>query len=229
MTKINKKILVVVAHPDDEVLGCGGTILKYINEGYKIDLITLTDGVSSRNLEKQKNTIEKRIRLEALLKSSKILGIKNILNLDFPDNKLDSVPILDIIQPIEKKIIKFKPGKIITHFDNDLNKDHNIVSKAIQTICRPIAPFKINEILFFEVLSSTEWHLNKKNSFVPNKFIDIAKTINKKICAFKCYKREIQKFPHSRSIEGIKTIAKYRGMMSGLKYSEAFIIHRMID
>ena len=229
MKKTNKKILVVVAHPDDEVLGCGGTILKYIDEGYKVDLITLTDGVSSRSIKKQNNNIEKKRRLEALLKSSKILGIKNILNLDFPDNKLDSVPILDIIQPIEKKIIKFKPCKIITHFDNDLNKDHNIVSKAIQTICRPITAFNINEILFFEVLSSTEWHLNKKNSFVPNKFVDITKTIHKKISAFKSYKREIQKFPHSRSIEGIKTIAKYRGMMSGLKYAEAFIIHRIID
>lgn len=229
MKRVNKKILIVVAHPDDEVLGCAGTIINYIKKGFKVDLITLTDGIGAREIKKNKLSIEKKRRINALMKSSKILGINNILNFDFPDNKLDSIPLLEIIKPIEKKIIEFKPSIIFTHFDNDLNKDHNIVSKAIQTICRPNLPFQINEILFFEILSSTEWHLNKRKNFIPNKFVDITKTIDKKISALKCYKNELKKFPHSRSIEGVKIIAKYRGMISGLKFAEAFIIHRIIN
>ena len=174
--------------------------------------------------------LKRKKGLKNLYKSSQILGIKNILNFRFfPDNKLDSVPLLDIIKPLEKKILEYKPSIIFTHFDHDLNKDHNIVSKAVQTICRPILNFKVNEILFFEILSSTEWNLNKKNNFIPNKFIDINDSLTNKISAFKCYKSEFKKFPHSRSIEGVKTIAKFRGMMSGCKYAEAFIIHRMID
>ena len=225
--KKNETILVIVAHPDDEVLGCGGTIIKYRNEGKKIFLLTMTDGVSSR--EKMDNTDSKN-RKKACQQAAKIMGITKIFFNNLYDNELDIISNLKLTKIIEKVIKKVKPNTVITHYNNDLNIDHRKVSNAAITACRPKINNKVNKILFFEVLSSTEWNINskKKNHFLPNWYEDISKTFKKKMRALECYKTELRKFPHSRSKKGVKILSQYRGMASGYKNAEAFILGRKI-
>lgn len=224
------KILIISAHPDDEVLGCGGTIAKHSAKKDRIEQLFVSDGETARSNLYEKNRISKiNKRLKAAKKAASILGVKKTFSLGFPDNKLDSLPILSIVKEIEKKIRYFKPSIIFTHSDLDLNIDHQIVSRAVMTACRPLKNNKVKEIYFFEVLSSTEWTHKSNKLFKANCFVDISDTLKIKLKAFKCYKNEIRKYPHPRSVEGIKILSQYRGLMSGLKNAEAFFLKRKIN
>ena len=220
----NKKILIVAAHPDDEILGCGGTIIKY-KKFSEIEVIFMTDGVSSRG-KKKSNALKRK---KEALNLINFLKLKKPTFLNFPDNKLDSVPMLNIVKKIEKKINSFKPNVIITHFSHCLNIDHKKTFEAVMTACRPIKKTNIKTILSFEILSSTEWTQNYNNSFKPNFFIDLSSVIKEKIKAIKFYKSEIKKFPHSRSLQGLDKLAKFRGISCGKKYAEAFYLVRHIE
>tara|TARA_B100000686_G_C16594727_1_gene865334 strand:+ start:277 stop:963 length:687 start_codon:yes stop_codon:yes gene_type:complete len=223
-----KNILVVASHPDDEVLGCGGTLYNLKKKGAKISALFLSDGESSRKHPK----IDRLIldRKKQAIKAGKILGIKKIVFGNFPDNSMDTVPILKIIQFIEKQIKIIKPDSVFTHFESDLNVDHQITSKAVITACRPIKNHSVKSILFFEILSSSEWNISQKNkSFKPNYFVDIKKSIKFKLQALKHYKREMRKWPHPRSIEGVKLLSKTRGSSVGLSNAEAFILGRHVE
>ena len=223
-----KNVLVVASHPDDEVLGCGGTLYKLKKKGVKISGLFLSDGESARKHPKINKLILER--KNQAIKAGKILGIKNICFGNFPDNSMDSVPILNIIQFIEKQIKIVKPDTIFTHFESDLNVDHQITSKAVITACRPIKNQTVKSILFFEILSSSEWNISIKNkSFKPNYFVDISKSIKFKLKALKHYKREMRKWPHPRSIEGVKLLSKTRGSSVGLPHAEAFILGRHVE
>lgn len=227
MIKKNKTILVLAAHPDDEVLGCGGSIAKFVKEKFKVYAVYFTDGVSARINSglKDKNKSQERKRNSQL--AAKVLGIKNCFFLSYPDNQLDKIPLLEIIKKIEFLIKKIKPSMLITHCDDELNIDHQIVHKAAITASRPKPNCLINKILLFETLSSSEWKFsNKKKTFNPNYFIDVGKFIEKKLKAIKCYKKELCKWPHPRSIKGIKNLAMYRGQTVGIKYAEAFYLLR---
>ena len=222
----NKKILVVAAHPDDELLGCGGSLAKLSKKKCQIFALFFTDGVSSR--DKIKNN-EDNQRKRNSLKSLKILGVKHSKFLSYPDNALDKIPLIKITKEIEYIIKKFKPHTIFTHSNVDLNIDHEIISRAVVTATRPKPNFCVKNILLFETLSSTEWNFNfKKKSFNPNYFIDITKTISTKIKAAKEYKKEISSWPHPRSLNGIKNLAKYRGQSVGVKFAEAFYLLRQV-
>tara|TARA_B100001123_G_scaffold421177_1_gene528441 strand:- start:480 stop:1166 length:687 start_codon:yes stop_codon:yes gene_type:complete len=223
-----KNVLVVASHPDDEILGCGGTLYNLKKKGAKISGLFLSDGESSRKHPK----IHKLIlnRKKQAIKAGKVIGIKKIIFGNFPDNSMDSVPILKIIQFIEKQIKIIKPDVVFTHFESDLNVDHQITSKAVVTACRPIKNQTVKSILFFEILSSSEWNISIKNkSFKPNYFVDITKSINFKLKALKHYKREMRKWPHPRSIEGVKLLSKTRGSTVGLSHAEAFILGRHVE
>ena len=220
----NKKILIVAAHPDDEILGCGGTIFK-LKKNNKIKIIFLTNGVSARSKD-QKKIFARKHECEKLFK---FLKIGKPIFFDFPDNQLDNFPLLKIIKKIEKILKTFKPEIVFTHFEDCLNIDHQTAFKATLTACRPLKKISVKKILSFEVLSSTEWTASKKKSFHPNFYINIDNEIKKKIEALKFYKSELKKYPHSRSVEGIKTLAKFRGISSGNKYAEAFILVRNIE
>jgi len=223
-----KNILVVASHPDDEVLGCGGTLYNLKKKGAKISVLFLSDGESSRKHPKIKQLILDRKK--QALKAGKILGIKNITFGDFPDNSMDTIPMLKVIKFIEKKIKEVKPDVIFTHFESDLNIDHQITSKAVITACRPIKNQTVKSVIFFEVLSSSEWNISIKNkSFKPNYFVDISKSLKFKLKALKLYKREMRKWPHPRSIQGVKLLSKTRGSSVGLSNAEAFILGRHID
>ena len=223
-----KNILIIASHPDDEVLGCGGTLYNLKKNGAKISALFLSDGESSRNHPK----IHKLIldRKKQAIKAGRIIGIKKIIFGDFPDNSMDSVPILKIIQFIEKQIKIIKPDAIFTHFESDLNIDHQITSKAAITACRPIKNQTVKSILFFEILSSSEWNISIKNkNFKPNYFVDISKSLKFKLKALKCYRREIKKWPHPRSIEGVKLLSKTRGSSVGISNAEAFVLGRHVE
>lgn len=221
-----KKIFVVAAHPDDEVLGCGGSIAKFSKAGIKVTVAFLTDGESSRGkLKNYDNLILKR--RQNAKKALNILGCNSIEFLDYPDNRLDSIDLLDIVKEIEKLIDKFKPQIIFTHYMHDLNIDHQIAHKAVITASRPQPNHIVNELIFFEIPSSTEWNLNK--SFMPNYFVDISNTLSNKIKALKYYQKEMRPYPHPRSIKSIKNLSYYRGTTIGCKSAEAFIIGRKIE
>lgn len=222
------KILIVVAHPDDEVLGCGGTITRLNKEGYELYTLILGEGITSRDDKRSK---EKRGREIANLKeqakkANELIGVKKVFFHDFPDNRFDTVPFLDIVKVIEKIKNQIKPEIIFTHYEKDLNIDHQITYKAVITATRPISEETVKEIYSFEILSSTEW--SYPLSFSPDMFFDISETINIKIKALEKYKTELKKYPHPRSLEGVKLIAKNRGMEVGLNYAEAFKCVRII-
>ena len=220
-----KNLIVFAAHPDDELLGCGGTIKKY-SKRFNIIVVFFTHGVTARNKLNKNSDINKL--KNNCIESNKILGTKKIIFLNFKDNKLDSYPRLDIIKKIEAIVSKYKPEQIFTHFFEDLNIDHEIVSKSVITACRPLKKNKfLKKIYFLEVLSSSEW--SPKRTFQPNFYSDISKSINYKLKAMRKYKTEIQKSPQPRSIQSIKALAKSRGSEVSLNYAEAFYQFREIN
>ena len=226
---INMKILIIAAHPDDEVLGCGGTIAR-LSLNNDLYILILGEGITSRNIpEEQKKEEVKQLRRDAE-SANKVLGVKKVFFEAFPDNRFDTIPLLDIIKTIESHIQKIKPEIIYTHHYGDLNIDHQITHKAVLTATRPIGDYPVKKILIFETLSSTEWNKQTQdNIFMPNIYTDISKTIDKKLEAMQCYKSEICEYPHPRSLEGIRILAQRRGLEVGLKFAEAFCLIREIQ
>jgi len=221
----SKKVLIVAAHSDDEVLGCGGTIAKHTEYGDKVYVVFMTNGVGSR-YDTSKKDIDQRD--QAAKKASKTLGVSSTKLFDFPDNKMDTVPLLDIVQSIEAVINEFKPDIIYTHHIGDLNIDHQITHNAVMTACRPQPGFCVKEIYTFEVPSSTEWQTPKYFPFAPNMFVDIGKQIEIKKAALAFYGDEMRLPPHSRSIQNILRINAYRGNSMGVDYAEAFVVNRIL-
>jgi len=226
---IRKSILVISAHPDDEILGCGGTIARLVREGYDAYTLILGEGATSRdverNVEKRKNEI---CDLKKQAKdANKILGVKDVFFFDLPDNRFDTVPLLDIVKKVEGIKNRIKPDIIFTHYKNDLNIDHQIVYKAVLTATRPLEGETVKKIFSFEIPSSTEW--NYPLSFSPDMFYDIVDTIDLKMEALKAYIYELREYPHPRSLKGVQIINQFYGMRVGLKYAEAFKLVRSIN
>jgi len=215
-------LLIVAAHPDDEVLGCFGAVSKLIKEGYEAYTLILSQGKTSRG-EGDKEIV---ILKEEIQKANDVIGIKKIFLEDLPDNSFDSVPLLTIIKKISKVIEEIKPEIIFTHYANDLNIDHKLTYQALITATRPMQECVVKEIYSFEILSSTEW--NYPLSFSPDIYFDITDTLKNKIKAMNCYKSELRDFPHPRSLKGIELNANYWGMRVGKKAIEAFKVVRVI-
>jgi N-acetylglucosamine malate deacetylase 1 len=221
-----KKILVVSAHPDDEVLGCGGTIARHVKEGSQVYLIILGEGITSRFSKREKglgSSALKTLRTH-ISDASKLLGIKRTYTFDLPDNRFDSIDLLDIVKVIENVMNELKPDIIYTHHRNDLNIDHRIAFDATLTACRPIEGASVKEIYSYEVPSSTEW--NYPCVFQPNVYIDVSKTIKNKTAAMRAYKSEIRKWPHPRSEKAIIALSQKRGYEIGFDNAEAFELIR---
>lgn len=221
---MKNNILVVAAHPDDEILGVGGTIIKHVKNGDQVNILILGDGETSRDV----GDIEARARQAKL--AGKMLGAKNIILKTLPDNKFDSIPLLQITKEVEAVVQKFKPNIVYTHFAQDLNIDHRLTFQAVLTACRPQPGFCVKKILTFETLSSTEWQTKKKSTiFLPTEYHNITGLVDKKIAALSVYKKELRKYPHPRSTNGVKILAQYRGLEVGYKYAEAFEVVRSLD
>ena len=228
MPKKKETILICVAHRDDETLGCGGAIQKHIKDKDQVFCLSMTDGVSSRSSKNIKS--KKKKRLSNSMVASKILGFKWIdIIKDFPDNKMDKVPLLEIVKVIENIKKKINPTIIYTHNPTDLNIDHRIVTDAVMTAFRPLANEKWKKIIAFEIPSATDYSYYRENKFfVPNYILNIEKFWEKKKLALKSYRSEIKKYPNSRSIKGIYNLAKIRGVQNGIKLAEAFKILKEI-
>lgn len=221
-------ILVVAAHADDEVLGCGGTIAKYIKQGATVSVAILADGISSRSKDTFELNEQIKSRKNAALEANEILGVDHVSFGQFPDNRMDSVDLLDIVKYIEQLIEEYRPDAILTHHSNCLNIDHRIVSQAVITACRPQPNCLVKSILFFEIPSSTEWQINTFGIFSPNLFEDISDFMTKKIDALSAYSEEMREWPHPRSIDGVTHLAKWRGASVGVDAAEAFIVGRIL-
>ncbi len=220
-----KKILIIAPHADDEILGCGATISKYIEKSYEVMVLIMTNANLGNPKIFSKNLI-KQIRAECL-DANNSLGVSNIKFYDFPALKLNTSHISEIASVINKSILKFKPNKVFIPNINDIHSDHKIIHEASLVAVRPINTFQVDEVLSYETLSETEWG---DIPFSPNKYEVLKKKhISDKLRAFKKYKSQIKKNFHPRSIEGIKILSKLRGSNISAENAEAFKIIRKID
>jgi LmbE family N-acetylglucosaminyl deacetylase len=224
---MSSKILVVAAHPDDEILGCGGTIARLAKNGSKVHTLILGEGAASR-YEKDEQGAKKQIEdlKKQAHKANQIIGVKEVHIYNFPDNKFDTGPLLNLVKVIEQVKAKVRPNIIFTHYEKDLNIDHQITYKAVITAARPLPDETVKEIYAFEVLSSTEW--GYPLSFSPDVFFNISETLDIKMKALGEYKAELREFPHPRSLEAAELNAKTWGMKVGVKFAEAFKCVRCI-
>lgn len=226
----NKVILVVAAHPDDEVLGCGGTIARLASEGHDVYVAILGEGITSRydKCEQADPALTEELR-NRTRQVSRLLGIKELFLYDLPDNRFDTVPLLDIVKVIERLTDRLQPQIVYTHHCGDLNIDHAITHRAVMTSTRPIVNHPVKDIYAFEVPSSTEWSFGQfKPAFQPNVFMDIGTLLETKIQALQIYESESRLFPHPRSSQALRAIAERWGSCIGRPAAEVFQLIRRI-
>ena len=234
-------ILVIAAHPDDEVLGMGGTIKKYTKNKHNVKIVIMATGIFARRSPNYTNSTRYEINKNATKtmeenlislrddakKAARIMGVNDIEFMDFPDNEMDKVSNLEVTKKIESIIEQFKPSTVFTHSQYDVNVDHRILYDATITATRPTSNCVVKKVISFEVPSSTEWYFPSR--FSPNLFVDIHKELNVKIKALMAYKNEMRSFPHPRSAKAIDVIAKRWGTVSGFNAAEAFCLIRHIS
>lgn len=212
---MTKTIAIIAAHPDDEVLGCGGTIAKATIDGIKVLPIIACEGFSVRH----SNSEDENLYKKQLLNSCKILKTEDPILLNYPDQQLDQISILEITQKLENILENFKPSIVFIHDKTDLNQDHKQLTHASLVASRPTFSF-IDAVYMFNTPSSTEWGFPR--DFKPDRWVDISSTLEVKIKAFECYKTEIKSFPHPRSTECLISHAKYWGSHQLINYAEVF-------
>ena len=225
---IREKVLFIAAHPDDEVLGAGGTIAKYADNGADVRLLIMTDGVSSQYRKEPR--IQEIMENEKLFtrRSAGILGISEVIFAGLPDMKLDREEHIRINEAIENVIGDFQPDTVFTHFYGDVNIDHQRVFQSTLVACRPFPGSPVRELYSYSVPSSTEWNVqNAGRAFMPNVYVDIDGVYaEKKYAAMGCYPAELREYPHPRSIEALKILDRANGIRVGMKAAECFMLHR---
>ena len=226
--------MVVVAHPDDEVLGLGGTIHRLVSQyGCQVRVVILGEGITSRADERNTESWKKEMAIhrENIAKATTIIGYESTGIYDFPDNRFDSVALLDIIKIIEKEKDSFQPEVIFTHHGGDVNIDHQRTFQSVITACRPMEHETVNTILTFETMSGTEWRASTDpNHFIPNLFVSISEEdLKAKTDAMENYEFERRDYPHPRSPEALKIRAQMWGVANGVPLAEAFGLVRMIQ
>ena len=220
------RVLTVAAHPDDETLGAGATMAKLAAMGHEVWVCILADGVTSRHgyVELQK---------ECAKRAADVLGVSNVVFCELPDQRLDALPLLDVITPIERCIGEFHPDVVFTHFSQDANQDHRVVFQATLVAARPLAGLSVQRLLCYETPSSTEWAPPFPGSvFSPNVFVEVAGTLPRKLDALREYERthsnEMRPYPHPRSYEAIEAYAKRHGAAAGVRAAEPFMLVRQV-
>lgn len=228
----NKRIMVVVAHPDDELLGCGATMNKLINEyNCSIRTVILGEGITSRSEKREPESWSDELSLHKknIHTAAKCIGYSSVGIFDLPDNRFDTIALLDIIKLIEKEKKDFQPEIIFTHHGGDLNIDHQRTFEAVMTATRPLQNEIVNTLITFETPSGTEWRASSDpRHFIPNLFIEVSEeNLNAKIKGMEAYEFEKRDYPHPRSPEALKILAQRYGVMMGGNFYEAFQIIRM--
>lgn len=224
-----KKILVVAAHPDDEILGVGATVAKHAAQGDEVYALILGEGQTSRGEHREDISADVVKELhQNTLESAEKVGYKEVYFADFSDNRFDQVDLLDVVKAVEHKIKEIQPEIIYTHYSGDLNIDHQYTARAVLTATRPIGDYPVKEIYAFETLSSTEWNFDysAQPAFCPNVYVDITQFYANKEAAMKCYVSELCEYPHPRSLEGMDVLSRTRGIAAGMNRAEAFMLIR---
>jgi LmbE family N-acetylglucosaminyl deacetylase len=226
-----QNVLVIAAHPDDEVLGCGGTMARYASEGHAIHVAILGEGISSRHRRRDEASSDALTDLQADANAAgAALGVRSVVFGGLPDNRFDQLALLDVVKQVEGLIEATRPDVIFTHHPGDLNIDHGITFRAVLTATRPGAsPVDVPDVYTFEVPSSTEWAFQRiAPVFRPNVFVDIAPWLESKIAAMQCYGSERREAPHPRSPEVLRATAVRWGATAGLQAAEAFELIRSV-
>jgi LmbE family N-acetylglucosaminyl deacetylase len=223
-------VLVVAAHPDDELLGCGGTAARLSGEGHSVYIAILGEGITSRHRQRESADPSK---LKALHSASQhvasLIGAKELSLHGLPDNRFDSLNLLEVVKIIEELIERWRPAIIYTHHGGDLNIDHQVVSRAVVTASRPVEGHPVRELYMFEIPSSTEWAFQQCSPvFKPNVFVDISTTLSLKLEGMRQYDSEARSFPHPRSSQALTAIAQRWGSVAGCQAAEAFELVRLI-
>ncbi len=224
-----QRVLVIAAHADDEILGCGGTMARHAQTGAEVAALFMTNGVGSRDSVGQEE-IDRRNH--AMRSALSLVGVTKCVAFDFPDNGLDRVSLLEVVKSIEGFVSDWgMPDIVYTHHPGDLNVDHQLSHRAALTCFRPQPNTQGNvcEILSFEVLSSTGWYgISAAEAFRPNYFVDVTDTLDSKLRALRAYNEEMRQWPHARSLKSAEHLARTRGSMMGLEAAEAFVVERII-
>jgi N-acetylglucosamine malate deacetylase 1 len=231
MIETKAPTLIVAAHPDDEALGCGGTIAKIAEAGGEVHVLFLSEGVTARDetCDLIASAPEIAKREENARAAARVLGAQEPHFLRLPDNRLDQMDLIDIAKLVEAEIRRVTPATIYCHHGADLNVDHRITFQSVLTACRPISGLPVQRIYSWETNSSTEWATPEIGpGFVPNRFVEISDTLDKKRESIDCYAEEMRPFPHPRSWQAIEALARWRGATSGLLAAEAFQVIREI-
>ena len=218
------KVLVIAAHPDDEILGVGGTVRKHVLAGDEVRLLVACEGVSMRYEDAHHQSVVRQAR-----EAGEILGVAEVMFGELPDQRLDTLPRVEIHAKIEAVVQSIRPEVVYTHFGGDVNHDHGLLFQAVQVATRPYSAPSVREVLAFETPSSTEWGTPAvQGSFVPQVFVDVSATLEDKIRAFCRYEREVRPAPHPRSPESLRARARSWGSVIGVDAAEPFMVIRAV-
>jgi len=228
----SRSVLVVAAHPDDELLGCAGTIARHVDAGDTVNIAILAEGATSRDASRQAEA--RKDELEGLAHAAqaagRILGVASVECLALPDNRMDSIDLLDVVKEVERIMARHRPAIVYTHHVGDVNVDHQVVHRAVYTAARPTPGSTVERLLAFETVSSTEWMpAGSGAAFVPNWFVDISATLERKLEALAVYRSEMRDWPHPRSLRAVEHLARWRGATIGTDAAEAYVLMRQID
>ena len=219
------RVLVIAAHPDDEVLGMGGTIAVHTGRGDAVRVVVVTDGSSTQypgdtEIRTRKDNEARRAASE--------LGVEDYVHLDLPDMRLDTVPHVEVNKVVEEHVRDFEP-EIVYTVQPDVNNDHRVLFDSVAVAMRPVAGHSVRRLLTYAPTSSTEWTPAAVNWFVPNWYVDVTGTIERKIAAFAHYETERREYPHPRSERAIRATAEFHGTTCGFEYAEPFVLVRGLE
>lgn len=229
---LGKSILVIAAHPDDEVLGCGGTIARHGDAGDQVHILIIAEGATSRSQQRSREAASHELSQlgAAARQAADILGAAGVSLMDFPDNRLDSCDRLDLTKVIEQYVKQYQPHTVYTHHAGDVNIDHRRIHEAVITACRPTPGHCVQRLLSYEIASSTEWQPPGSNApFMPTWFVDINSQWERKRLALEAYAQEMRPWPHARSLEAVHHLARWRGATVGCEAAEAFMLLRNLE
>jgi LmbE family N-acetylglucosaminyl deacetylase len=219
---MGSRVVVIGAHPDDELLGAGGTFARHVRSEDEVHAIVVADGASSRYPDELMAKLEKDSR-----RAAEVIGFASLKLLALPDQRLDTVPLIELTQLLERELDHIDPRVVYTHFPGDVNVDHGLVARAAWTACRPYYRPGLHRFAVFETPSSTEWAWPLDGAqFQPNLFVDVTATLDIKIAAMECYESELRDYPHPRSGRALRERAAFWGSQVGLPAAEPFRILR---
>jgi LmbE family N-acetylglucosaminyl deacetylase len=216
-------VLVLAAHPDDELLGAGGTLARHVRDGDTVHAVVLTEGASSRYREGLAEDLAKSAQ-----RAAQVLGLASLELWSLPDQRLDALPLIEVVQQVETAVDALRPDLVYTHFPGDVNTDHGVVARAAWTACRPYVLPGLRRFAVFETPSSTEWAWSADSPFTPSLYVDVTRTLDTKLEAMSCYETELRDPPHPRSLRALRERAGYWGSRVGLPAVEPFQVLREV-